>query len=138
MRHQRYELIGHTADIGLRAYGRSLAELFANAALGMQAIIQPAQGAGGEEGVAVAVDGLDAEHLLVRWLSELLHLSREGWVFSRFDITGLSDRALEADCFGQRRPAGAAPRTEIKMVTHHGVKIIRTGCGCRVDVIFDV
>ncbi|MBI4335989.1 MAG: archease, partial [Candidatus Omnitrophica bacterium] len=32
---KKYEPIEHTADIGIRAYGRSLKELFENAALGM-------------------------------------------------------------------------------------------------------
>ncbi|MBU3933351.1 MAG: archease, partial [Candidatus Omnitrophica bacterium] len=32
---KRYEIIDHTADIGLRAYGKDLKQLFTNAAYGM-------------------------------------------------------------------------------------------------------
>ena len=34
-----YQLIEHTADVGLVAYGRTLAEAFGNAAYGMFSII---------------------------------------------------------------------------------------------------
>ncbi len=36
---KRFQFIEHTADIGLMAYGRTLAEAFANAAYGMFSII---------------------------------------------------------------------------------------------------
>ncbi|MBL7092144.1 MAG: archease, partial [Candidatus Omnitrophica bacterium] len=36
---KRYEIIDHTADIGLRAYGKDLKQLFANAACGMFGIL---------------------------------------------------------------------------------------------------
>ena len=39
MKMKRFELIEHTADIGLIAYGETLAEAFANAAYGMFSII---------------------------------------------------------------------------------------------------
>ena len=32
---KRYELIDHTADVGLRAFGKTLPELFRNAAIGL-------------------------------------------------------------------------------------------------------
>ena len=35
----RYEEIEHTADVGIRAYGRDLDELFVNAAEGMFSLI---------------------------------------------------------------------------------------------------
>ena len=36
---RKFKLIEHTADIGLTAYGKTLAEAFANAAYGMFSII---------------------------------------------------------------------------------------------------
>ena len=36
---KRFQIIEHTADVGMIAYGRTLAEAFANAAYGMFSII---------------------------------------------------------------------------------------------------
>ena len=36
---KKFELIEHTADVGLVAYGKTLAEAFANAAYGLFSII---------------------------------------------------------------------------------------------------
>ncbi|MGH9785587.1 MAG: archease, partial [Terriglobia bacterium] len=38
MSHPPYEILEHTADVGLKAYGRTLPELFVNAAVGMIAL----------------------------------------------------------------------------------------------------
>jgi len=69
-----FEIIGTTADVGIVARGRTLAELFENAAVGMFAIIF-----GGASCQVDASDqkrihlfSSDAEALLVAWLSELL------------------------------------------------------------------
>jgi SHS2 domain-containing protein len=77
---KRYELIEHTADMGLKAYGRTLAEAFANAAYGMFAIIAELDEVKEVETRRVEVDADDAESLLFEWLNSLLYY---------FDVEGL-------------------------------------------------
>ncbi len=130
-----FEEIEHTADVGLRARGRSMEELFANAALGMVMMLGGASSdAIGEE--TVELDGLDAEHLLVRWLSEILYLFREGKAFAGAEFGILEVNRLKARC----RVAGVSrkPGKEIKLVTHHGVKIVEKEGILQAEVVFDV
>lgn len=134
----KYEILEHTADIGIRAYGRTLYELYSHAAEGMFAIIYDTSGGNGSESITLEIDGMDAEHLMVRWLSELLNLSREGWAFNRFEILGISERKITARCHGEKHKRPAKPKTEIKLVTYHGLKVERGEEGYLVEVIFDV
>jgi SHS2 domain-containing protein len=134
----RYEILEHTADIGIKAFGKDLSELYANAALGMFEIIFGRRATNSEERVTVEVDGMDAENLMVRWLSELLHLSREGWVFGGFEIKEINEQNLRAECRGKKHHQMLKPKTEIKLVTYHGLKVERSQEGCRAEIIFDV
>jgi SHS2 domain-containing protein len=63
--------VEHTADRALRIYGRDLAELFTNAALGMNSLMQPTAAERTSIAKEIALEAIDAESLLVAWLSEL-------------------------------------------------------------------
>ena len=69
-----YEVLNHTADIGIVAWGKSLEEVFAHSAQGLFYLIaeNPCYNLTFE--TTVAVDGNDYEDLLVTWLNELLYL----------------------------------------------------------------
>ncbi|MBU1356238.1 MAG: archease [Candidatus Edwardsbacteria bacterium] len=134
----KYEILEHTADIGIRACGRTLPELYSTAAEGMFAIIYDAWDGKGSESIALEIDGMDAEHLMVRWLSELLNLSREGWAFDRFEISDVTERKIMARCHGAKHKQPFKPKAEIKLVTYHGLKVERFEEGYRAEVIFDV
>src|SRR2546426_11322470 len=67
----RYEEIEHTADVGIRAYGSTLDDLFANAAEGMFSLVADlgsVKAVGEIEGRLAAED---LPTLLLRWLPEL-------------------------------------------------------------------
>ncbi len=134
----KYEVLEHTADIGIRVYGRTLSELYSNAAEGMYAIIYDTSGGKGFQSIALEIDGMDAEHLMVRWLSELLNLSRQGWVFDRFEISDITERKIMARCHGEKHKQQIKPKSEIKLVTYHGLKVERFEEGYKAEIIFDV
>jgi SHS2 domain-containing protein len=93
----RYQVLAHTADTGIVAYGATLAEVFENAALGMfELMFGPAQAEPTQE-CRVAATGEGGEELLVAWLSALLTEAEiEGLALSAFTV--------EAAC---RRGAGS-------------------------------
>ncbi|MFA5143620.1 MAG: archease [Candidatus Omnitrophota bacterium] len=137
---KRYEQFPHTADIGIRVYGRDLRELFENAAYGMFDVIADLEGiktAGAEK---VEAMGQTAEELLVAWLDELLYrFCTKDIIYSKFEITELSETRLKAKVRG--RPAAANRnrlRMEIKAITYAGLKIVKTDSGYQVEIIFDV
>ncbi|GAG16189.1 unnamed protein product, partial [marine sediment metagenome] len=50
---KRYEVIDHTADIGIKTYGKDLKELFVNAAYGMFDILADLKNVRAKEQLAI-------------------------------------------------------------------------------------
>ena len=69
---QKYELIDHTADVGVKAYGESLEQAFENAAKAMFDIIADKSEIESVGQYDIVLEADDLEQLLVDWLSELL------------------------------------------------------------------
>ncbi len=135
-----FEFVEHTADIGIRARGDSLAELLVACAEGMFSIL--VEGGEVREGSAIeiALEAEDAEELVHAWLRELLfRFSAEGFVAARFDIHEATPTRLRATCRGEPfDPARHQGGTEIKAVTYHGFKVEQTPDGWVAEVLFDV
>jgi len=133
---RRYEEVEHTADAAIRAYGRDLPELFANAAYGMFDLLADMQKLHPTIEREVSLEASDLEALLVDWLGELLYLREvHGEVYKEFEITTLSPTKLRAVAKGGKR---FAPRMNIKAVTYHGLKIEKTEEGYVTTIVFDV
>jgi SHS2 domain-containing protein len=132
-----FEEIEHTADRALRIYGRDLAELLVNAAHGLNSLL----GADRELNStpltkSIALEAMDAESLLVEWLSELAYWAEaEMLVFRTFDLQSVSPTHVRALVNGSR-----VTRMEkhIKAVTYHNLEIVNTESGLAVTVVFDV
>lgn len=135
-----YELIDHTADIGVKAYGKNLAECFENAAKAMFDIITDKSEIENIGQYNIALDAPDLEQLLVDWLSELLFLnSANNLVFGFFKVNlDEKNKSLTATVFGEKyniskHKIGA----EIKAVTYHILEI-RDKKPYHVQVLFDI
>jgi SHS2 domain-containing protein len=135
----RYRSIDHTADLGLQVWGRTLPELFANAAEGMCALYVELGAVQPREEKAIIAEGYDPEELLVDWLRQLLYgIEVDHFLPSRFTILVLEDTRLEAAVRGEHYdPARHRWRTEIKAVTYHDLKIEQEEGKWTVTVIFD-
>ena len=137
---KRYEQFPHTADIGIRVYGKDLKELFANAAFAMFDTIADLEGLKESVTQDIKITSGNSEELLVAWLDELLfNFYTKQVIFSRFEILDLSDKRLAARVYG--RPVGANRnrlKTEIKAATYSGLEIKKTDEGYQVEIIFDV
>jgi len=71
---QGFEILEHTADIGIVARGKNLAEVFAQAAKGMFSLITDLNTVEERVERRVKVEAPDIESLLVAWLNELVYL----------------------------------------------------------------
>jgi SHS2 domain-containing protein len=130
------EEIEHTADLSIRVRGRSLEELFVNAALGMAMLMADPDQVEPSLERRVELEEYDTETLLVSWLSELLWFNEESdAVFVRFEIEELTPTRLRATVWGG--PA-ASQWKQIKAVTFNDLEIIETDEGYEVTVVFDV
>lgn len=137
---KRYEVIDHTADIGLRAYGKNIEELFVNAAFGMFDIITELEKVAPAIFVEIQVEASGWEELLVAWLRELLfRYHSEEILFKDFEIEKLSKAQMKAKAGGEKIVAEKHElKTEIKAVTYHELKVERVGSEWVAQVIFDV
>jgi SHS2 domain-containing protein len=132
-----FEEIEHTADCALKIYGADLQELLLNAAGGMNNLLNPDNDASHrQEEKSVRLKAIDAESLLVEWLSELAYWAEtEMLVFHKFDLLSVSSTHIEAIIHGSRV---AQLEKHIKAVTYHNLEIIQTDEGLTATVVFDV
>ena len=68
-----YEIIDHTADIGLRVFGQDLKSLFVNAASGMCSRLVDTADEHTGKWVKLELDAPGIEELFLSWLRELLY-----------------------------------------------------------------
>ena len=132
-----YKEIEHTADKALHVCGRNLEELLLNAARGLNSLMladEPAISHRTQK--YVAVEALDAESLLVEWLSELAYWAEtEMLVFTRFDLQKVTPTKVEANLFGAKVQK---LEKHIKAVTYHNLRIAKTDRGLEATIVFDV
>lgn len=134
----RFELIEHTADTGIVAYGSDLPEAFASAAYGLFSIITEPDKLAETVAHEVSVTADDIEALLLEWLNELIYLfDAKGLIFKRFEVHKLSDTELKATCYGEKyNPAKHELKLGVKAATYHMLEVDKKNN--RVQVIFDI
>jgi len=136
---RRFEIIEHTADVGIAAYGKSREELFANAAIGMFHIIGDQAQVEPHLARQIHVHADDQELLLAAFLSELLYLFEvEHFVLHDAAITRLSDTEVEATLHGEPISSKHDLCAGIKAVTHHDLTVTNQDGVWRATVLFDV
>jgi SHS2 domain-containing protein len=127
--------IPHTADWALKVWAPNLSILFAQAAQGMYWLTETHLHTSPRVEQQIELDGVDAESLLVSFLSELLYFGEsDGMGFDQFAVT-VNETHLRAAVSGA--PI-AEQRKEIKAVTYHNLAIQETPQGLEVTIVFDV
>ena len=137
---RKYEIIDHTADIGIKAYGENLAESFENAAKAMFDIITDKSKIDSIGEYEIKLEAPDLEQLLVDWLSELLFLNTaENLVFGVFKIKiDKKNFYLNAKIFGEKfNRSKHRIGIEIKAVTYHMLKV-KNEYPFIAQVLFDI
>lgn len=135
-----FEYFDHTADMGLRAYGKDLTELFVNSALGMFSLIAALDQFRASDAVDVLLEAENVEELLWKWLRELHYLfSTQKFMFKEFEFKELNEKMVWATCWGECfDPKKHASEREVKAVTHHEFHVGKEGGGWKAEVIFDI
>ncbi len=133
----RYRSIPHTADVGLTAYGKTLAECYANAAYGMFAIMTDLRKVKETETRRISIREQDKEALLFEWLNRLIYLfDIEHLIFRSFDVK-LEGLRLSATCHGEKfDPARHRTVIGVKSATFYQFEVDENKP--RLRVFFDV
>jgi SHS2 domain-containing protein len=139
-----FELLEHTADVGIRARGATLEEAFEQATLGLAEVQGAPAPAPGEpapsprERVAVQVSAGDLGGLLVDWLNEVLWLAEtRPAAVTEVRVERVGDgTAAGWVVLASGGPAGG---TFVKAVTYHRLRVEPDpGGGWLVEVYLDV
>ena len=136
---KEFEILNHTADVGIIAYGSDTKEAFANAAKGLFSLITDLDDVEEIEHRDIELTAPDQESLLVGWLNELIYLfDAEQMLFKRFDITRLSQTQFKARSYGQKVDSARHKlKTGVKAATYHMLEIDESN-GSKVQVLFDI
>lgn len=144
---KKHEILEHAADMKIRAFGKSLEEVFVNSACGMMEYIYPHTkniGAGvyGEkipkyshrkEIIEVTAD--DLESLLVNWLSEILYLSdANNRVYFDFEILDFGEFFIKA----KAKSCAASAQEDIKAATYNEIKVEKRDGEWVAEVVYDI
>jgi SHS2 domain-containing protein len=134
-----FEILEHTADVAIRAFGEDMAKAFVNAAKAMFSLITDPASIREIQCREVNVKAPDREILLVEWLNELIYLfDTEQMLLVRFEILSLSDTNLFALCWGEKADLSRHEiKIGIKSATYHMLKIEHNR-DWQVQVLFDI
>ncbi len=137
----------HTADIGVRVWAKTLAELFEEAAGAMISILLDKKDETPEIKKLFRLEALSVDELLFRWLREILFLiENENVVYVQFHIethnlaendadTYFLTANLQGITFSKLRHEVCK---EIKAVTRHGFYLKKNEPWWETSVLFDV
>jgi SHS2 domain-containing protein len=135
-----FEILEHPADIGFRARGRTLEELFEASAEALISLALEIETVQSLERYALSAVGEDIEALLVNWLSEVLWLLDGRQIALRqLRVTELGGGSVRGEAQGEPRdPARHRAKLMVKGVTYHQLEVARDATGWRAQVFLDI
>jgi SHS2 domain-containing protein len=134
-----FEILEHPADIGFRAFGGTLAELFANSAIAMLSIAGDPQAAEPREEYCISVESGDREGLMVDWLNEVLYWYDGKRIALRTFRAEINEHRIDAVAAGEPRdPERHRARLTVKAVTYHQLKIEQRDGTWIAEVYLDI
>jgi len=134
----RWEHFPHAADVGVRGFGKTMAEAFEQAALALTAVVTGAEIAPKVK-VGVICSAPDIELLFAEWLNAIIYeMAVRSMLFSRFAVH-IHGTRLTGTLWGE--PVDVArhqPACEPKGATYTALKVANDGgiwsAACIVDV----
>jgi SHS2 domain-containing protein len=135
-----FDFFEHTADIGLKAFGKTQAQMFENAARGLYAAL--GEFVTGAEAVLhkLELTAPNVEELLVDFLRELHFLfDTRRWVFTMFQWHEITQTSLKVTLRGGTADFEKSTlNEEIKGVTYHHLKVHKGRRGWTAMLVLDV
>ena len=135
----RWEHFPHGADIGVRGFGPTKAEAFAQAALAMTAVVADPAEVALRERVEIQCEAPDDELLFAEWLNALIYeMSTRRMLFGRFSVR-FDGPLLTGEAWGERVDVTRhRPAVEVKGATYTALRVARDGDGWVAQTVVDV
>ncbi len=139
----KFKFLEHTADIMFEAYGKSLDELFENAAMAVSESMIKTKDVKPKTVKTVKLQNAKVEMLLFDFLSELLYLKdAEQLVFSEFKVKieeAKGKFSLQAELKGDKLNMKKQEfRSDVKAITLHLFEVKKEKAGWTARVIVDI
>jgi len=137
---RKFEYLDHTGDLGIRAFGNSLTDLFRHAAEALFHVITDPETVRSAEARIITIEANSLDELMISWLNEFLYLfDTQGLLFRDFDFLSLNEKALEATARGEPYDERRHPiKTTVKSATYHQLQIRQRKSIWEVQVILDL
>ncbi len=156
-----FEIIDISGDVGIRAFGASLEEVFKNSAIGMYSLITDVKDVETKKNITVSVESHSLDGLMVSWLNELIfHFDTYNFIGKEIMIAEITP-SLTLPPRGGGLGGGGSGRTErfrlkasvageefdaerheskllIKAATYHRLKVEEENGRWKAEVIFDI
>jgi len=135
-----FEVLEHTADVGVRVNGGSFAELLKSAALALMSLITDRESVRPDEEVSFEVEAETGEELLIKMLNEILYIHEvRKMVFADAEIELADGRKLRGRLRGEKTDVSRHELLlDIKAATYHNLKIERVNDRFMAEIIFDI
>jgi len=144
-----FEFLDHTADVLVKAWGRTLPDALSEIARGMFEIMTDTSKIEPTTAVEIEVCGFDLENLVYRWLEELLYYHDSKYlVFGEFQVVSIEEKSsgdnekniclkaiVKGEVFNRDKHES---RTVVKAVTYHNMSVIRENDKWIITVVFDI
>ena len=136
---EKYRIIDDlTSDVMFEVYGKTLEEVFENAASAMFTVICKVDDIKHKKRLDIEVTGNGESELMINWLQELIGLvDTESMFFSRFEIKEINSNHLKASIFGEDMTAEKG-ETVVKAVTYYKYKFEKTKEGYMTRISLDI
>ena len=133
-----FEILDHTADVGLLARAATVIGVFETATRGLADLAGIWRGGAGEE-IIIEVEARDHEGLLVDWLSEVLYLhDARNLALTSVVIDDLSSTHIRGRVGTRSLTESDETGISIKAVTYHQLSVHETSEGWRATIFFDI
>ena len=135
-----YQIIDHTADLGIIVKGPDVKSLFIRAAQAMTDLMVRGDISDKTAIKDVLVEGEDFPDLMVRWLGEILYLFEgENLIVNSIQIKSIRPIQLKSTLsLTGFEPEYHEVLREIKAVTYHQISVDKANDGWEARVIFDI
>ncbi|VVB91692.1 Protein archease [uncultured archaeon] len=131
-----------TADAAFEVEGKTLEELFRDAAIATFEVMADTGTVKPEVTREIELENEDVDNLLFDWLSELVYLKdAESLIFSRFDVNIRKNDAYKLKATVSGEPINQREhslRSDVKAVTYHMFEVKKTGENWTARVVLDI
>jgi len=135
-----YELIDHTADLGIRVSGKNLSTLFSNAGHALFDLMADNSALVADRQKELRLRADDLDELMFLWIRTLLaEFVCESWMYMHFDVSITQQRSLWALLRGHKTVMPQhLLRNDLKAITYHELHVSMRDNVWTTQLIFDV